>query len=123
MKPFTPLIVPALITLPSKLPPPARLRRCFVQGVTPTPNSAIDMLMRATNKDTGRGLMDVQIAAQSNTLIAGGRCSCGGVLWQWQGAACCCAAGWVVALGLSFVLMAAVTAQCMHASLSSHSLA
>jgi cytochrome P450 len=42
------------------------------KGVTPAPNSVLDMLMRATNKETGRGLLDVQIAAQSNTLIAAG---------------------------------------------------
>ncbi|KAI7837525.1 hypothetical protein COHA_008661 [Chlorella ohadii] len=42
------------------------------KGVTPAPNSVLDMLMRATNKETGRGLTDVQIAAQSNTLIAAG---------------------------------------------------
>lgn len=41
------------------------------QGVTPAPNSVIDLLMRATNKETGQGLTDVQIAAQANTLIAG----------------------------------------------------
>lgn len=41
--------------------------------MTPTPNSVIDMLLRATNKETGRGLTDVQIAAQANTLIAGER--------------------------------------------------
>lgn len=42
------------------------------KGVTPAPNSAIDRLLRATNKETGRGLTDVQIAAQANTLIAAG---------------------------------------------------
>lgn len=51
---------------------PARCRpRAPLQGVTPAPNSVIDMLLRATNKETGRGLSDVQIAAQANTLIAG----------------------------------------------------
>ena len=39
--------------------------------MTPAPNSVIDMLLRATNKETGRGLSDVQIAAQANTLSAG----------------------------------------------------
>ncbi|KAL4451808.1 hypothetical protein ABPG75_007470 [Micractinium tetrahymenae] len=42
------------------------------KGVTPAPNSVIDMLLRATNKETGQGLTDVQIAAQANTLIAAG---------------------------------------------------
>lgn len=42
------------------------------KGSTPAPNSVLDMLMRATNKETGRGLTDVQIAAQCNTLIAAG---------------------------------------------------
>ncbi|KAL4419504.1 hypothetical protein ABPG77_002290 [Micractinium sp. CCAP 211/92] len=42
------------------------------RGVTPAPNSVIDLLMRATNKETGQGLTDVQIAAQANTLIAAG---------------------------------------------------
>jgi hypothetical protein len=42
-----------------------------LQGVTPAPNSAIDMLLRATNKETGKGLKPVQVAAQCNTLIAG----------------------------------------------------
>lgn len=40
--------------------------------MTPAPNSVLDMLLRATNKDTGQGLTDVQVAAQSNTLIAAG---------------------------------------------------
>lgn len=48
------------------------MHACLIlQGVTPAPNSVLDMLLRATNKETGRGLTDVQIAAQSNTLIAG----------------------------------------------------
>ena len=44
---------------------------CTLQDVTPAPNSVIDMLLRATNKETGQGLKEVQIAAQCNTLIAG----------------------------------------------------
>jgi hypothetical protein len=54
------------------------------QDVTPAPNSVIDLLLRATNKETGRGLTDVQIAAQCNTLIAG-KAARGGAL---RGAAC-----------------------------------
>ncbi|GAB4819482.1 hypothetical protein N2152v2_006528 [Parachlorella kessleri] len=38
----------------------------------PAENSVIDMLMRATNKETGSGLSDMQIGAQCNTLIAAG---------------------------------------------------
>jgi hypothetical protein len=41
------------------------------QDVTPAPNSVIDLLLRAKNKETGQGLTDVQIAAQCNTIIAG----------------------------------------------------
>ncbi|EFN55959.1 hypothetical protein CHLNCDRAFT_57715 [Chlorella variabilis] len=53
------------------------LSSVFVQqnpykNVTPAPNSVIDMLMRATNKETGQGLKDVQVAVQCNTLIAAG---------------------------------------------------
>ena len=42
------------------------------RGVTPAPNSVIDRLMRATNKETGGGLTDVQIASQCSTLLAAG---------------------------------------------------
>lgn len=40
------------------------LPRQKVQGVMPASNSVIDMLLRATNKETGEGLSDMQVAAQ-----------------------------------------------------------
>ncbi len=44
----------------------------LLQGVVPSENSLISLLLRATNKETGRGLTDKQIAAQVNTFMAAG---------------------------------------------------
>eukprot|EP00887_Chlorella_sp_A99_P007381 scaffold2.g7381.t1 len=46
-------------------------RHCY-RGAVPSEASAIDMLLRATNRETGAGLADYQIVAQCNTLIAAG---------------------------------------------------
>ena len=43
----------------------------MMQGVTPMTDSVVDRLLRATNKDTGLGMSDMQIAANLNTIIAG----------------------------------------------------
>ena len=51
---------------------PEWVERNPYRGVTPAPNSVINMLMRATNKETGGGLTDMQVASQCNTLLAAG---------------------------------------------------
>ena len=38
----------------------------------PTDNSLISLMLRTTNKETGKGLTDKQIVAQSNTFLAAG---------------------------------------------------
>ena len=38
----------------------------------PSDKSLISLMLRATNKETGRGLTDMQVAAQVNTFMAAG---------------------------------------------------
>ena len=43
-----------------------------LQGDVPTDNSLISLMLRAKNKETGRGLTDKHIVTQSNTFLAAG---------------------------------------------------
>ena len=40
----------------------------------PSEKSLISLMLRATNKETGRGLTDKEVAAQVNTFMAAGEC-------------------------------------------------
>ena len=43
-----------------------------MQDAVPAGNSLVSLMMRAKNKETGRGLTDKQIVAQSYTFLAAG---------------------------------------------------
>ena len=43
-----------------------------MQGVVPSENSLISLMLRAKTKETGRGLTDKEVAAQVNTFMAAG---------------------------------------------------
>lgn len=44
----------------------------LLQDAVPKDNSLICLMLRTTNKETGKGLTDMQIVAQSNTFLAAG---------------------------------------------------
>ena len=43
-----------------------------LQEDVPADNSLVSLMLRTTNKETGRGLTDKQIVAQTNTFLAAG---------------------------------------------------
>ncbi len=46
-----------------------------MQEVIPADNSLVSLMLRTRNKETGAGLTDLQVVAQTNTFIAAG-------MWQ-----------------------------------------
>ena len=46
-----------------------------MQEAVPADNSLVSLMLRTRNKETGAGLTDLQVVAQTNTFIAAG-------MWQ-----------------------------------------
>ena len=47
-------------------------RRMSRQEAVPADNSLVSLMLRTRNKETGAGLTDLQVVAQTNTFIAAG---------------------------------------------------
>ena len=43
-----------------------------MQDAVPADNSLVSLMLRTRNKETGTGLTDLQVVAQTNTFIAAG---------------------------------------------------
>ena len=43
-----------------------------MQEAVPADNSLVSLMLRTRNKETGAGLTDLQVVAQTNTFIAAG---------------------------------------------------